>query len=95
MSDDKIKQFLKNDNSAPEKPSNEWSNILKNIEQKNVPPFKFKILVPSFLVLMLFIFGGVQGMNYLQEKEEREIAEYILDSAKYWNEDEANYITEF
>jgi hypothetical protein len=90
MKDQKIRDLLKTDKSAPVKPTGEWVSIMKKIENDKITNegilaylLKFK-LVPSFAVLMLFIIGGYQGQKMYNENQEHALEQFLWESGEYF-----------
>lgn len=88
MNDEKLKEMLKSDQSLPSKPTNEWNQILGKIEERKT---KLKLFIPSFAILIILIVGGFQGRFYYQEQEEKQLAEFLIDSSEYFNEQDQYY----
>lgn len=87
MNDEELKQILKDDHSAPKRPVNEWSHILKNIEAGKEKK-EWKLLIPSCAVLILVVIVSVRGVELYQEKQDREIAEFLYDASLVLVEEE-------
>lgn len=89
MNDQNIKDMIQSDLSSPKKSINEWRRILAVIESKKSHPFR--LLIPTFAVLMLFVVGGYQGQKNYQEKQEQQIAEYLIESGEIFEEEDQLY----
>jgi hypothetical protein len=85
MSDKKIRELLEADQSIPAKPRNEWQQILKEIDAEETSS-RWKLFIPSFAILVLLVVGGFQGHSYYQTKEDQQLAEFLIDSSYYFNE---------
>ncbi|MFT6630553.1 MAG: hypothetical protein ACJAS4_000491 [Bacteriovoracaceae bacterium] len=88
MTDEKLKTLLQSDLSLPSKPTNEWNQILVKIEKRKI---KWKLYIPSFAILIILIVGGFQGHSYYQVQEEKQLAEFLIDSSEYFNEQDQYY----
>ncbi len=94
MSDDKIKSILNSDASLPKKPTGEWSQIVKKIDQDK-KSISFKLLIPSFIILVVMIVSGIQGTAYYQEKQDRELVEFLLETDINYDDEEQSFVSYF
>ena len=93
MNDDKIKELFKNDHSAPDKPVNEWSQILNKVEKKkdsfSIYP---KIAVSMFVITIAIL--GISVQQNLQKKYDDQLAEYLFSESYFEDEIELNFYSE-
>ena len=92
MNDDELKTLLKNDHSTPNKPSNEWPEILGKIETNKKSFNFFPPIVASVFVLTLFILGASVKPNF-QQMYDDELGEYMF-SESYLEEDDLTFYSD-
>jgi hypothetical protein len=92
MNDDEIKNLLQSDHSVPDRPHDEWSQILLKIDQKKTSFNFFPPIAASMFVVTLFIIGFSVKPNFKQMYDE-ELSEYLF-SESYFQDDGLSFYSE-
>jgi hypothetical protein len=89
MNDDELKKMMEKDQVVPLSPSNEWSNIRRNIEKKgNV--FDFVLFKPTMALcacLMIAYLGFFRNFDSHNSRQDN-IDEYLMEDSYLYAESE-------
>ena len=95
MNDKKLKEFLQKDQSTPERPQAEWSQIAAKMER---PYAKFRFIsLQYFAAFTSFVLIFTYSTQYLSERQElsalqrEEISSYLFEEDDYFLDSDELY----